>query len=335
MSAEPHTVSPRTTHGQEGKLELPSGPPTVSVIIPAYNSGHYLDEAVHSVIGQSFTDWECMGVDDGSTEDLFRVEKLDPRVRLIRQENAGTCAARNRGIAASSADLIAFLDHDDVWLPNKLERQVSAMFSRPDVGLCYTSFEFIDGAGRCTGPGCTVAVTCYAEALENPGSPTPSSAVVRRKFLSESGLFDPFLMGVGDYDFFVRLLRFCAPWYIESNETRCRLHRGNTSGNYSLMHSDMRGVLMKHATFARWRGDVATVAAVERTLRRVSETYGAQAYDSARKSLRGGDAVAFVRHMGYALACSPHYTIAALSRFPVALVHRLAFGYSRAGSVKR
>ena len=79
--------------------------PIVSVIIPAYNSGPYLDEAVQSVIAQTFTDWECIVIDDGSTEDLSRVEKMDPRVRLLRQANAGQAAARSRGLAVAGGEI--------------------------------------------------------------------------------------------------------------------------------------------------------------------------------------------------------------------------------------
>ena len=101
--------------------------PLVSVIIPAYNPGRYLDEAVQSVIAQIFTDWECLVVDDGSTEDLSRVERMDSRVRLIRQKNGGTQAAGDNGTLTSGGEFIVFLDHDDIWLPAKLEKQVAGL----------------------------------------------------------------------------------------------------------------------------------------------------------------------------------------------------------------
>ena len=113
--------------------------PTVSVVIPAYNSGPYLDGAVQSVIAQTFTDWECIVVDDGSTEDLSRVEKMDPRVRLIRQENRGTAAARNNAILHSVGEFIAFLDHDDRWMPGRLESMVGVIRADPLAGAAAQS----------------------------------------------------------------------------------------------------------------------------------------------------------------------------------------------------
>ena len=107
--------------------------PIVSVIIPAYNSGPYLDEAVKSVIAQTFTDWECIVVDDGSTEDLSRVEKMDPRVRLLRQANAGQAAARNRGLAVAGGEIVSFLDHDDLWPQDRISWAVQALRENLDV----------------------------------------------------------------------------------------------------------------------------------------------------------------------------------------------------------
>src|SRR5438128_1933814 len=99
--------------------------PRVSVIIPAYDPGPYLEEALQSVIAQTYTDWEAIVVDDGSKQDLSFVAQMHPKIRYIRQDNAGVSAARNRGIAESTGEFIALLDADDLWLPEKLARQVA------------------------------------------------------------------------------------------------------------------------------------------------------------------------------------------------------------------
>ena len=122
--------------------------PDVSVIIPAYNPGFYLDEAVQSVIAQTFTDWECIVVDYGSTEDLSRVEKMDPRVRLIRQPNRGAQAARHNAILGSRGDLVAFLDHDDIGFSEKLEKQIALMRENPEIVFCHTGLDVIDAEGN-------------------------------------------------------------------------------------------------------------------------------------------------------------------------------------------
>ncbi|MGC9217697.1 glycosyltransferase family 2 protein, partial [Acidithiobacillus sp.] len=182
--------------------------PLVSVIIPAYNSGPYLDEAVRSVVAQTFTDWECIVVDDGSTEDLSRIEKMGPRVRLIRQENRGISMARNRGIAESTGEFVAFLDHDDAFLPTKLERQVAAMSRGANIGLCHTDFAVMDEKGDSDlVPSGSNTATDFLAMLEF-GAPFPTTTVVTRRALELLGVFDPFLTPSEDQDLFIRIARF-------------------------------------------------------------------------------------------------------------------------------
>ena len=100
-------------------------PTIVSAIIPTYNRAHLVTEAIDSVLAQTYPHIEVIVVDDGSTDDtMARLAPYGSRIRVIRQENAGPAAARNKGIAASSGGLVAFLDSDDLWLPAKIERQV-------------------------------------------------------------------------------------------------------------------------------------------------------------------------------------------------------------------
>lgn len=112
--------------------------PAVSVVIPLYNKARFIDRAVDSVLGQSLEDFELVVVDDGSTDDgPDRVEELakaDRRVRLVKQANRGPGGARNRGMRESRAELVAFLDADDEWLPEYLAQGVEALQrAGPDV----------------------------------------------------------------------------------------------------------------------------------------------------------------------------------------------------------
>ena len=103
------------------------GSPVVSVIIPTYNRAHLIGRAIRSVLDQTYQDWELIVVDDASTDDIPGIVKgfTDGRVKYIRHdENKGAAAARNTGIQAARGAYIAFLDSDDEWLPEKLERQV-------------------------------------------------------------------------------------------------------------------------------------------------------------------------------------------------------------------
>src|SRR5487761_652260 len=102
--------------------------PRVSVTIPCYNSAPFIRETIGSVLRQTYTDFEVVVVDDGSSDGTFDIVSAigDARIRVERQENQGLGRTRNRLLKLSRGDLIAFLDHDDLWLPRKLEVQVTA-----------------------------------------------------------------------------------------------------------------------------------------------------------------------------------------------------------------
>lgn len=115
----------------------------ISIIIPAYNTQAYLAQALDSVLAQSFTDFEVLVVDDASTDGTFRLAasyaKRDSRIRCFQNPaNCGVSDARNFGISQARYDWIAFLDSDDLWAADKLQRQVALLQARPDAGLCYT-----------------------------------------------------------------------------------------------------------------------------------------------------------------------------------------------------
>jgi glycosyltransferase involved in cell wall biosynthesis len=109
----------------------------VSVIIPAYNAAAFLQETIESVLSQTFTDWELLVVDDGSTDQtpdiVQHYQKVDSRIQLIRQANQGVSATRNSGVANSQGDYIAFLDADDQWLPQKLSAHLAHLAAKPEV----------------------------------------------------------------------------------------------------------------------------------------------------------------------------------------------------------
>jgi len=116
----------------------------ISCIIPAWNAVRFLAESVESVQAQSWPVDEIIVVDDGSTDDTAQVAASLPGVTLIRQENAGACAARNAGIAVAKGDFVAFNDADDLWLPNKIALQMAAFEADPDLDLCFGMLEHRD-----------------------------------------------------------------------------------------------------------------------------------------------------------------------------------------------
>src|SRR5581483_7287295 len=120
--------------------------PDVSIILPTYNRVDTIPRAVESVRRQTFTDWELIVIDDGSTDGTAeRINNLDPRIRILRQENQGCYVARNRGIAEAKGRFIAFLDSDDEWLPHFLE--IAMAFFKWSPSDYFLTTEFLERVG--------------------------------------------------------------------------------------------------------------------------------------------------------------------------------------------
>ena len=281
--------------------------PRVSVIIPAYNPGRFLDVAVRSVIAQTFVDWELIIIDDGGSEDLAQVPLIDSRIRLIRQENRGTSAARNAGVLLAQGDLIAFLDHDDYWHPTKLERQVEVMTKDRCLGLCYTNFEIVDGQERHVRDGYSVSINSYVDLLAKNGGPCLSTAMVRKHCLVSVGLFDPLYPGIQDYDLFLKLSRHFGMAFVPTCEAAYRLHGNNTSGKYMMVYREIENLAQKHWAFAYERREHDVMAAIRQLVRNARPTYGAQAFDKARSCLRARKYREFFVHFGRSVRLAPVY----------------------------
>lgn len=109
--------------------------PLVSVILPVYNGAEFLAESLETAVAQTYRHFEIVVLDDGSTDDSARIAKAFPRVRYFYQQNGGIADARNNAIALARGELLAFLDHDDLWAHNKLELQVAYLRQHPDIAL--------------------------------------------------------------------------------------------------------------------------------------------------------------------------------------------------------
>jgi len=122
--------------------------PLVSVVIPTYNRAASIGEALDSVLAQTYPAMEIIVVDDGSTDDTRQIlMQRYPQVRYFHQENGGVSRARNRAIREARGEFIAFLDSDDLWLPDKTEKQVACFKQHPDAGLVHTDADFLDNTG--------------------------------------------------------------------------------------------------------------------------------------------------------------------------------------------
>ena len=189
----------------------PAMSPVVSVVIPTYNRAAYLLETLASVFAQSFTDYEVIVVNDGSPDDTDR--RLRPlaeagRIVYREQPNAGQSTARNRGLAEARGELIAFLDDDDLWPPDKLAWQVAALREHPDWLLVsgLAGLMEADGTRREPDePNGAVQLQSIDAIFEGCGIISPGQVLLRRTALEAAGGFDPTLHGCEDTDLWMRV----------------------------------------------------------------------------------------------------------------------------------
>lgn len=224
-----------------------SATPTVSVVIPAYNAAHTIAATLESVIAQTFTDFEVIVVDDGSTDGTGSIASdLDPRVRCVRQENAGPCVARNRGVRECRADLIAFLDADDIWRPEKLRRQVSFMRRHPDIGVSYTAALRVDEnlAELAYIPARTYNDYCEALLLHSTiVGGACSAAIVRRELALACGGFSTAYTQSEDWEYFIRLSRMTQFGPIDEPLVLYRWSSDSRSANVERLEHNMMAIL--------------------------------------------------------------------------------------------
>jgi len=184
-----------------------SGPaPRASVIIPVYNGVATIARAIESVLEQTFTDFEIVCIDDGSTDRTRAViEQFGERVRIVEQPNSGQAAARNNGVRQSSGEFIALLDADDEWLPRRLELTVAALIADPDAALVYSDMIVVNEAGEEVRRSPIHPDTAHApsmdEMLTRIWPIIPSTVLMRRTAFDRSGGFGEHLSGPEDIHF--------------------------------------------------------------------------------------------------------------------------------------
>lgn len=289
--------------------------PAVTVIVPTYNAQAFVVETLMSVLGQTLGDLELIVVDDGSTDgtlDLVRALP-DARVRLVPQANAGRCVARNHGLSLARAPLVCFLDHDDVWHPDKLAAQVHVMEREPDTALVHTDYLVWppgpDGrypAAEATLPASPdetvdreVSGWVYHHLLVDSFILT-STAIMRTAAVREVGGFDPDLPYSEDWDLWLRLSR---RWQFTKLRGRYALYRQLPSqGSRVYRNVDYRMRLLEQAV-SKWgidspNGQTHGPRAVRRQFGRFHAGY-------ALECLRAGDRAGARRSLLKALRCHP------------------------------
>jgi glycosyltransferase involved in cell wall biosynthesis len=214
--------------------------PLVSIVIPTYNRAKHIVEALNSVANQTLQSWEAVVVDDGSTDGTAEVVQnlsaVDPRIRYIGLEKNSTLPAvgRNRGIEESTGSFVAFLDSDDLWEPQKLERQMSAMNSDPSIGMVHSHLWVVRNGIRVWGllylPAPKFSIT-NANTLAQRNTVQCSSVLIRKAILIEAGGFDesPGLRAVEDYHLWYRVSQKTRIAYVSEIHGTYRLDKTGTS----------------------------------------------------------------------------------------------------------
>ena len=179
----------------------------VSVVIPTYNRADFVREAITSVLQQDYPDIELIVVDDGSRDGTAAVvSEFAPAVQYLWQENRGVSAARNRGVAASTGDLIAFLDSDDLWLPNKVSAQVAYFEAQAEAQACHTDEIWIRRGVRVNERHIHRKQGGWQFLASLPRCLiSPSAVMMRRTLWDRLGGFDESLPACEDYDLWLRL----------------------------------------------------------------------------------------------------------------------------------
>ncbi|MCS6866628.1 MAG: glycosyltransferase [Gemmataceae bacterium] len=208
--------------------------PVVSVVMAAKNYARFLPEAVTSVSAQTFTAWELLIIDDGSTDHTAEAVQpflADRRLRYLRSDTLGQARAKNLGVRLSRGQFIAFLDADDAWEPTKLEKQLALLAAQPAVGVVFCGRSLMDEASR----------PLPRQPMDDPprGFVLPqlitqnfvcfSSCVVKREVFARVGAFDPQWDLAIDYDFWLRVAQFYAFEYVAEPLVRYRTGHGNLS----------------------------------------------------------------------------------------------------------
>lgn len=228
--------------------------PRVSVIVPLYNTAAFIGPALESVLKQTMSDLELIVVDDGSTDDSLAVVQSveDERLRIFRQNNQGASAARNRGLGEAHAPYVAFLDGDDFWREDKLERQLTVLDKHPELDLVFTRCTVVDEQEEplaLTGPAPDGPMS-YSDLLCENFIRNGSTVLVRRAALVAAGCFDPSFAACNDYEAWLRVsaLRprnlLCVQQYL----TFYRRRRGQISSNWRAMRDAFEQLMAKMQT---------------------------------------------------------------------------------------
>jgi glycosyltransferase involved in cell wall biosynthesis len=220
--------------------------PIISVVLPAYNAAKFIDQTIQSVLNQTFTDFELLIIDDGSIDNTLEISNQyalgDRRIQVISQINQGVSATRNHGIQLAKGKFIAFLDADDLWLPEKLATHIEHFQANANLAISFSRIEFMTPAGEPTGQISTARIVNLKPEdflYENPTS-TMSNPVVLAEVCAQVGGFAEDMSYSEDLEWLFRVI--CSqkedgtPWEIEGVDRILVYYRASPSGLSSSLY---------------------------------------------------------------------------------------------------
>jgi glycosyltransferase involved in cell wall biosynthesis len=220
--------------------------PLVSIIVPAYNADKYITETIDSVIAQTFTNWELILVNDGSTDNTLKIVENyslnDKRISFISKPNTGVSDTRNEGITKAKGEYVAFLDADDVWLPNNLAKKTDCLIKNTQVDFVFSNMFQADQylQNRTEAPeGKDTNILEDLLLWNGEVIPGPSSNLLVRKKCLDSGIrFDKRLTTIADQNFTVQLAAKYSGKLLKENLWVYRVLEGSMSKSLQVMEQD-------------------------------------------------------------------------------------------------
>lgn len=222
----------------------------VSVIIPSYNSAHFLKESIDSVLNQTYKNIEIVVVNDGSTDNTEEViSQFLGRIKYIKKENGGVSSARNLGFEKSNGDYLCFLDADDWFFPKNIENKVKELNLNSKLGLVHGNVVVTDENLNSNG---TILKGQYGNVIPHllklvpPAIPCPSNVLIRREAIKYDSIFDERLCTSADYDLWLRIAQKWKVGYVNEESIKYRQHGANMFSNLKLFQKDMELIFTKY-----------------------------------------------------------------------------------------
>lgn len=241
-------------------IPMQTAPPKVTVITPLYNSSAFIRATLDSLKAQTFTNWESILIDDGSTDDTAQVVQpylADSRFRLIQQDNRGIAGARNTGLKDARGEWICLLDHDDLWLPTKLQKQLDYAHEYNLDIVCTDAFIVTESERWVYSRGFPDIAAAVQRAPIDPSVDVfeqcirldflcASSVMLKRALFEKHGLFDPEAVPSDDYDMWLRCMAEGRGGFVAEPLIEYIVHAGNYSRNEIRLNEKTIHVLQRH-----------------------------------------------------------------------------------------